>query len=141
MLHLVIRHLGLKSKSHGKGDHRYLVLSRSTKSRGFDVKAFESFEKSIRRRFFARTDTNLAGRSENSRVTATSSGSQSVKLRPGDKVGEGAPELGSGKGSAKAKAMMERMGWTTGQALGSNENKGILNPIEQVVWYSRAGLG
>jgi hypothetical protein len=37
--------------------------------------------------------------------------------------------------------MMEKMGWSAGQGLGKEENKGILNPVEQVVWYSRAGLG
>jgi G-patch protein len=44
------------------------------------------------------------------------------------------------KGSAKAKAMMEKMGWSSGQALGTS-NKGIVEPIQHVVRYSRAGLG
>jgi G-patch domain len=56
-------------------------------------------------------------------------------------VGEGAAELGTSTGSAKAKAMMEKMGWKSGEGLGTESNKGIVEPIQHVVRYSRAGLG
>jgi hypothetical protein len=61
--------------------------------------------------------------------------------KAGEVVGEGAAELITSKGSAKARAMMEKMGWSSGQALGTETNKGIVEPIQHVVRYSRAGLG
>lgn len=62
-------------------------------------------------------------------------------VRAGDKIGEGAEELHDARGSAKARAMMEKMGWSAGQGLGQEGKQGIVNPLEQVVWASRAGLG
>jgi hypothetical protein len=64
-----------------------------------------------------------------------------MRLKTGEKVGAGAPEIGSAKGSAKAKAMMEKMGWSSGQGLGAQDNQGMLTPVEAVVHRSRAGLG
>lgn len=37
--------------------------------------------------------------------------------------------------------MLEKMGWSKGMALGTEENKGIMVPITQVVRKSKAGLG
>jgi len=143
-----VAHLGLKSKSHGKGNCRFLVVQKSNKSRGFDEAVYNRCHRFIRKTYFARSDvaahkTPHPAPRATSRISksTTSGGYKSVSVRPGDRIGQGAPELVEAKGSAKARAMMEKMGWSAGQGLGKAENKGILNPVEQVVWHSRAGLG
>lgn len=61
-----------------------------------------------------------------------------VSYRDGDIVGGSAPELGS---ENKGRAMLEKMGWSTGTALGAVNNKGILEPVSHVVKTTKAGLG
>lgn len=61
-----------------------------------------------------------------------------VSYMDGDVVGASAPEIGAGN---KGRAMLEKMGWSTGTALGAANNKGILQPVAQVVKNSKAGLG
>lgn len=56
----------------------------------------------------------------------------------GDVVGASAPEIGVGN---RGRAMLEKMGWSTGTALGASNNKGILQPVAHVVKNSRTGLG
>ena len=58
--------------------------------------------------------------------------------RDGDIVGEGLPELGQ---ENRGRNMLEKMGWSSGTALGALENKGILHPVAQVVKRTKAGLG
>ena len=61
-----------------------------------------------------------------------------VSYRDGDIVGGSAPELGI---ENKGRAMLEKMGWSTGTALGALNNKGILQPVSHVVKTTKAGLG
>jgi hypothetical protein len=61
-----------------------------------------------------------------------------VSYRDGDIVGGSAPELGV---ENKGRAMLEKMGWSTGTALGALNNKGILQPVSHVVKTTKAGLG
>lgn len=63
---------------------------------------------------------------------------KALVLREGEVVGASAPELGQ---ENKGRAMLEKMGWSKGMALGALENKGILEPVAQVVKKSKAGLG
>jgi len=37
--------------------------------------------------------------------------------------------------------MLEKMGWTTGTALGAMNNKGILVPVAHVIKKGKTGLG
>lgn len=62
----------------------------------------------------------------------------SVSYREGDVVGGSAPELGV---ENRGRAMLEKMGWSTGDALGALNNKGILQPVTHIVKTSKAGLG
>jgi len=41
----------------------------------------------------------------------------------------------------KGRNMLEKMGWSTGTALGPLNNKGIMHPVTHVVKNSKAGLG
>ena len=61
-----------------------------------------------------------------------------VSYREGEVVGGEAPELGSGN---RGRAMLEKMGWSSGTALGAMDNKGILQPVSQTMKKSKAGLG
>lgn len=61
-----------------------------------------------------------------------------MTYRDGDIVGQHAAELGV---ENKGRAMLEKMGWSKGMALGSGENKGIMVPITHVVKKTKAGLG
>lgn len=49
-----------------------------------------------------------------------------------------APELGI---ENRGRAMLEKMGWTTGMGLGNPNNAGIVAPIFAKVKTSKAGLG
>ena len=58
-------------------------------------------------------------------------------LRDGEIVGAGAKEIGRENFGHK---LMEKMGWTKGQALG-RDGEGRLVPVEQVMKAGRGGLG
>jgi G-patch domain/R3H domain len=147
IIHQIAHGLGIKSKSFGKGDGRYIVLIRTSSVRGFNGQAFALAERTVRRQIFNRSDVIRPGgaapkpKTPNVKVSSMSAGYAGARIRPGETVGEGAPEIGTGKGSAKAKAMMEKMGWSSGQGLGHPDNKGILKPVEAKAHLSRAGLG
>lgn len=64
--------------------------------------------------------------------------SSAVSYRDGDIVGGSAPEIGV---ENKGRAMLKKMGWSTGTALGAINNKGILLPVTHVVKTTKAGLG
>ncbi|KAF2835839.1 hypothetical protein M501DRAFT_997513 [Patellaria atrata CBS 101060] len=61
-----------------------------------------------------------------------------VRYRDGDIVAAGVPELGA---ENRGRALLEKMGWSSGTALGAEHNKGPVDPIIHVVKNSRAGLG
>ena len=61
-----------------------------------------------------------------------------VAYRDGEVVGAAAPELDS---TNRGRAMLEKMGWSNGEALGAFNNKGMLVPISHIVKNTRTGLG
>lgn len=65
-------------------------------------------------------------------------GLKAASYMDGDVVGASAPEIGA---ENKGRAMLEKMGWCTGTALGAVNNKGILHPVVHVVKNTKAGLG
>jgi hypothetical protein len=65
-------------------------------------------------------------------------GRTAVSYQDGDVVGGSAPELGA---ENRGRAMLEKMGWSKGTALGALNNKGILQPVSHVVKTTKAGLG
>lgn len=73
-----------------------------------------------------------------SRSDKAKRGHGNVSYVDGDVVGASAPEIGV---ENKGRAMLEKMGWSTGTALGAINNKGILLPVAQVVKNSKTGLG
>lgn len=142
LLHELAIKLSIKSQSTGKGDQRRPILYRTKATLRFSpTQRQEAMAKivhasaPIRRRHFSRTD-QIGSRHIKPRQSQT--GGKAATYRDGEVVGASAPQIGEGN---KGREMLEKMGWTTGTALGSSENKGILEPVAQVVKRSKAGLG
>ncbi|KAL9099413.1 MAG: hypothetical protein Q9163_005085 [Psora crenata] len=130
-VHEICHKLALKTKSSGSGSMRHPVIYKTSRTRGFDEKAF------------ARVPRNFLPRSGNGKkkgapiVRPRGNALTSVSYRDGEVVGAAAPELGE---ENRGRAMLEKMGWSTGTALGAS-NKGISVPVTQIVKTTRAGLG
>lgn len=129
IIHEIAIALNLKSRSSGKERSRFTILYKTARTRDFNEALFSKVHNKLTRRYFPREDKRAA--------SAWRSTSRS-NVQDGEIVGASAPELGSDN---KGRAMLERMGWSYGTALGASNNKGILQPVEHTVKKSRAGLG
>ena len=137
VIHEVANKLGLKSKSTGKGIHRRPTLYRTVRTLSYDETIFNSVIKRFTRRHLARPDARAKRSSVGVKQTHSGGNNSAVKMRDGEIVGASAPELGS---SNRGRMMLEKMGWSTGTALGTEKNKGILQPVEQTIKTNKAGL-
>ncbi|KAJ5692068.1 hypothetical protein N7462_001491 [Penicillium macrosclerotiorum] len=140
-IHELANILNLKSQSRGNGLTRFPMLVKTSRTPGYTSKTI------------SKVDDLLSGRKLNRRLFQ-SWGSDASKYKPvktkrggsgatvsymdGDVVGASAPEIGVGN---RGRAMLEKMGWSSGTALGATNNKGILLPVAHVVKNSRTGLG
>lgn len=140
MVHELANVLGLKSKSSGSGRSRFPVLYRTSRTVIYDENAVKSLEAQLSGKHFPlRRDRGLGKDSVNKRkVRGGGFNSAAVSYRDGEIVGAAAPELGQ---ENKGRAMLEKMGWSTGTALGALNNKGIMQPLAHVVKTTKAGLG
>jgi hypothetical protein len=134
VVHELANAFNLKSKSAGKGTKRFPVLYRTSRTSVYVESTFDAVEARLTKRFLPRMDL----RGKNPIRTPQRSGGAGVSYRDGDIVGGSAPELGV---ENKGRAMLEKMGWSTGTALGALNNKGILQPVSHVVKTTKAGLG
>lgn len=136
-VHEIGSSFNLKSKSLGGGKKRFPVLYRTQRTLVYDEAMFDALEARITRRFVPRMDI---GSKKSSGVAGRGGGfsRSAVGYRDGDVVGSSAPELGA---ENKGRKMLEMMGWSSGDALGALNNKGILQPITHVVKTTKAGLG
>ncbi|KAJ5118522.1 hypothetical protein N7448_010229 [Penicillium atrosanguineum] len=138
-IHELANTLNLKSQSRGNGPARFPILVKTQRTPTYT------------RKTISRVDNLLSGRKLNRRLFHSwgSDGSKPTKSKrgavggavsymEGDVVGASAPEIGV---ENRGRAMLEKMGWSSGTALGASNNKGILQPVAQVVKNSRAGLG
>ncbi|KAI0024104.1 hypothetical protein F4780DRAFT_727538 [Xylariomycetidae sp. FL0641] len=147
-IHAVANKFKLKSQSAGKGKNRYPVLYRSRATLPFDPVVFDRVFGRIHQNWFSRVDVDeeVVAKHRMLKRAEASSGKQPSRfgkrnplhLREGDVVGQHAAELGA---ENKGRAMLEKMGWSKGQSLGTDKNKGILVPVTQVVKKTKAGLG
>ncbi|OAR05744.1 hypothetical protein LLEC1_01729 [Akanthomyces lecanii] len=134
MIHELASKFNVKSKSIGKADQRRPTLYRTKRTLRFDADAFESAVKRIHRRYIPRLDY----KGKSSQGESSRNGYAEASYRDGEIVGASAPELST---ENRGRAMLEKMGWSTGTALGSEDNKGILLPVTQTMKRSKAGLG
>lgn len=139
IVHELANAFNLKSKSVGNGDLRFPVLYRTKRTNFYSESKFSAVEAKLTRRFFPRMDvSNKKGPRPVRGGGGGFGGTSAAGYRDGDIVGASAPELGV---ENKGRAMLEKMGWSTGTALGAINNKGILQPVSHVVKTTKAGLG
>ncbi|PTB62492.1 hypothetical protein BBK36DRAFT_1172677 [Trichoderma citrinoviride] len=145
-VHELAHKLNVKSKSIGGGDQRRPVLYR-TKKTSYNEQEFEQIIVRIRRIFGRQPPSKADSRKnrQNQKGPKGGKGSRPVAraggafdYHEGEVIGAAAPELGT---ENRGRAMMEKMGWSTGTPLGASDNQGILHPVSQTMKKSRAGLG
>ena len=140
LVHEISNVFRIKSKSFGKDFNRFPVLYRTSRSLAFDesllnkkmLRVFAG-KRQLPRPKVTKGRTAFAGAARSGDSTKAG-----VSYHDGDVVGASAPELGQ---ENKGRAMLEKMGWSTGTALGALNNKGIMEPVAHVVKNSKAGLG
>lgn len=138
LIHEIANVFSLKSKSVGGGRARFPVLYRTSRTKNYSEESMTSIDSLLNsRRFLPRMHkTNVRG-TPTGRARGGGFGG-TVSYREGEVVGAAAPELGQ---ENRGRAMLEKMGWSTGTALGALNNKGITQPVTQIVKTSKAGLG
>ena len=143
-VHEIANVFNLKSKSVGGGTSRFPTLYKTARTTDYDEDALSSIEVRMNsRRFMYRPDKHGAKGSTRGATTARRGrgggfGSTGVSYRDGEVVGATAPEIGLDN---RGRTMLEKMGWSTGTALGALNNKGIMQPVTHVVKTTKAGLG
>ncbi|KAF7585308.1 hypothetical protein BBP40_011288 [Aspergillus hancockii] len=139
LVHDLANALSLNSQSRGKGSSRFPILHKTSRTPRQTQKTISKIDKIFSRGRFSHGATKSwdqnATKSAKPRRGRPDS---SVSYMEGDIVGGSAPEIGA---ENRGRAMLEKMGWSTGTALGAINNKGILSPVAHVVKNSKAGLG
>ncbi|KAL8711121.1 MAG: hypothetical protein Q9220_004502 [cf. Caloplaca sp. 1 TL-2023] len=140
MVHEMANRLRLGSKSSGVGKGRYPVLYRHRGTGEFDPAAFSKLDTVFNSRsFLPRKEVRGPRKSARVKQGAVARGNTAgVSYQDGEVVGAAAPELGQ---ENRGRAMLEKMGWSKGTALGASNNKGMLQPVTHVVKTTKAGLG
>jgi hypothetical protein len=139
-IHQAAKFFDLSSRSRGDGQNRFTVLSRTSRTRVYTDAEFD--RALLRKGFMKRLSGPLQGK-KNAGTTRNFTFRSGPRARPhvgyrdGDKVGADAPELGP---ENKGHALMMKMGWSKGMALGTTDNQGILQPIAHTVKINKAGL-
>ncbi|KAL3952351.1 G-patch domain-containing protein [Purpureocillium lilacinum] len=137
IIHELANQFKINSKSTGKADQRRTTLYRTVRTLSYNESKFEQALSRIHRRYLPRLD--VKGKRKPGNPSATGgSGHAATSYRDGEVVGAAAPELGT---SNRGRAMLEKMGWSSGTALGATHNKGILQPVTQTMKRTKAGLG
>ena len=136
VVHELANAFNLKSKSAGQGNKRFPVLYRTSRTLAYVERTFDAVEARLARRFLPRMD--VGGKKGPKAARGGFGNNNAAGYRDGDVVGASAPELGV---ENRGRAMLEKMGWSTGTALGALNNKGILQPVSHVVKTTKAGLG
>ncbi|CAM1503722.1 Fc.00g013130.m01.CDS01 [Cosmosporella sp. VM-42] len=135
MIHDLSNKFKIKSKSIGKADQRRPVLHRTLRTLPFVESTFDQAINRVSRRYLPRLD--IKGKRAQ-RPPTVRSNNAAAGYREGEIVGAAAPEIGIDN---RGRNMLEKMGWSSGTALGATNNKGILQPVTHAMKNSKAGLG
>lgn len=142
IVHEISHLLGLKSKSVGQGRSRFATLIKTSRSPAYDQSSIRVVDATLRHKSVMVWRDKATRRPGGTTTSRKGNGggfaASRAQYKDGDVVGAAAPELGI---ENKGRAMLEKMGWSTGTALGALDNKGILQPVTHVVKTSKAGLG
>lgn len=141
MVHEIANAFSLQSKSVGGGRSRYPVLYKTSRTGNLSTESLKAIESRLSRRAFMprmdkRAKRGVVAPRRGAGGSAAPAGA-AFSYQDGEVVGAAAPELGA---ENKGRAMLEKMGWSTGTALGASNNKGILQPVLHVVKTNKAGL-
>jgi hypothetical protein len=136
VVHELANKFNIKSKSTGKADQRRPILYRTSRTLPYVATPFKHALSRIQRRFLPRLD--IKGKRKVAPNVARGPSHAVTSYREGEVVGAAAPELGVDN---RGRTMLEKMGWTLGTALGTTDNKGILQPVTHTMKRSKAGLG
>ena len=131
----------LKSKSIGGGKSRFPVLYKTAGTVQYNDKSLGMIDSMLSgRRYLPRMDKGE--KRDKAWANGRGGGAPSpsgTSYRNGEVVGAAAPELGQ---ENKGRAILEKMGWSTGTTLGApNNTRGIAQPVAQIVKTGKAGLG
>ena len=143
-VHRLARALNLKSHSQGKGDGRFPILTKTPNTSQYTVKNVAEIDALLNlRKFFGRNIGSLkASKLPRSGPKTRRSGGAGVlagaSYMDGEVVGASAPEIGADN---RGRAMLEKMGWSSGMGIGKVGNKGSTEVIKHVVKNTKAGLG
>ncbi len=140
IVHEIANVFKMKSKSVGGGKSRFPVLYKTSRTTQYDEDALSALDSMLcSKRFLPRLEKGKKRSAASSKTLGGGFESASVSYRDGEVVGATAPELGQ---ENRGRAMLEKMGWSTGKALGAlNNDRGIVQPVAQVVKTTKAGLG
>lgn len=122
IIHELANKFNIKSKSAGHGETRRPSLYRTKRTVRYSEPSFEQVFARAGRRYFPRLDQKgkapRGGGGGGGGMGRSGRGINhaAFTLKDGEVVGGGAPELDQGN---KGRAMLEKMGWSTGMALGS----------------------
>ena len=138
-MHELAHAFGLRSRSIGKGILRHPVIYKTaTSMRCFDeeVEHRSAGLHRVSRSYVPKERIN----GDRNRSYRRKGGSDrfAVGYREGEIVGAAAPELAA---ENVGNQLMRKLGWKPGEALGAQNNKGILQPVAHVVKNTRTGLG
>lgn len=139
-VHRLAKALKLQSRSEGKeATGRLPVLTKTGQTPAYTINTVWEVDALMNmRKFFpkqsGRTFTSVGERRSRGGGGGFTSGATYMN---GDIVGGSAPEIGTDN---KGRAMLERMGWSSGMGIGAT-NQGGVDVIKHVVKTTKAGLG
>ena len=120
IIHELANKFNIKSKSAGHGETRRPSLYRTKRTARYSEPSFEQVFARAGRRYFPRLDqkgkTPRGGGGGGMGRPGRGINHAAFTLKDGEVVGGSAPELDQAN---KGRAMLEKMGWSTGMALGS----------------------
>ncbi|KAF3047242.1 hypothetical protein E8E11_008404 [Didymella keratinophila] len=141
-IHQAAAHFKLTSRSRGDGFDRFTVLTKTARTRTYTDNEFDKaiLHKGLIKRLSGPAFSQKGERAFKKSATVRFGGARgkpTTGYRDGETVGANAPEIGP---ENKGHALLAKMGWSKGMALGALDNKGILQPIPHTVKMTKAGL-
>ena len=142
IVHRLAKALQLKSHSQGAGDNRHPILTKTPRTPHYTLDTVWEIDALMSQRKFSFKPAWGSLRDTPKGTAKIRRGGGGVlagaSYMDGEVVGASAPELGA---ENKGFALLQKMGWTSGQAIGALGNKGSTEVIKHVVKNTKAGLG
>lgn len=141
VLHQIAMHFNITSKSRGSGKARFIVLVKTRRTIDWSDSHWTAASRWARREFLPNSKAKGSAKASRKSAGGRGGGAAGQTYRHGEVVGAAAPELAADNFGRK---LMEKMGWTTGTALGKSgegEDQRLIVPVQAVIKSGRGGLG